>query len=131
QRIASKICGCSASTTATPKATRMRWISEPVAIPRLAAIPVLGPPCNPCPSTYIMSLPGVRLSASAAARKTVRSAGSMGIERHPQRQEIAPGQPLIGRLAQQIGGVERWKQRHLSVAEIEVEPLAAQLDYAV
>src|SRR4029079_9109324 len=106
-------------------------MSAPVATPRLPAMPALAPPLNPRPSTYIMSLPGVRLRASAAVMKTSRSLHSMGIERAPQRQEIAPGEALLRRLAQQVGGMKGGKQRDFLIADVEVEPLAAQFQDSI
>src|SRR5262245_44106890 len=100
-------------------------MSDPVAMPKLAATPAFGPLLSPWPSTYIMSLPGVRLRASAAVRKTARSERSIGIEHLPERKEIAPGKALLCRLAQEIGRVKCCEQRHLGVAQVIVEPFPA------
>src|SRR5262245_1163676 len=47
-----------------------------------------------------------------------------------EREEIAPGEALLRRLAQQIGGVQRRQERNASLAASEIEPAPSELQYA-
>ena len=60
----------------------------------------------------------IAAAASAAVRKTRRSAVSRGIalELLLEGQEIAPGETLLGRLAQEVGRVQRREQRDAALA---------------
>src|SRR4026207_828859 len=101
-------------------------MSDPPAMPRLAGMPLRGPPFNACPSTYIMSFPGVRLRLSAAVRKINRSAELTGINGFLECQEITPGQALLARLLEQVTGMKTWQHPNFFIGHFEIKPFAAK-----
>src|ERR1700753_725510 len=59
------------------------------------------------------------------------SGRSGGGQRILQQQQVAPGEPLLQRLAQKVGRVESRHRLDLAASGIEVAPLAAEFEDAL